>query len=184
MAHLYSFDGKWPTIHPSAWLAPTAVVIGDVTIEAESSIWFGAVLRGDSPDHEIFIGPRTSVQDQCVVHVGHWGPTLVGGDCTIGHGAALECCRIGDNTVVGMNAVILQNATIGESCVVAAGSVVRQGDVVPSRSLVAGVPATVKKSLEGGAAKWVEGGGQHYVDLSRDYMERLQQMDLELDEDE
>jgi len=172
MATVLPIDGVWPKIHPSAFVAPDAVILGDVEIGAESSIWFGAVLRGDSPEHSIVIGPRTSIQDQCVVHIGHWGPTLVGADCTIGHGAKFECCRIGDFTVVGMNAVILQNAHVGSSCVVAAGAVVREGDTIPDRSLVAGVPASVRKSLEGASARWVEGGGAHYVARSRSYLKQ------------
>ena len=170
MALILPFNGVRPRIHSSAFLAPTAVVIGDVRIGAESSIWFGAVLRGDNPEHPIVIGPRTSIQDQCIVHVGDWGPTVVGRDVTVGHGAAFESCTIGDESVIGMNAVILQNARVGAQCVVAAGAVVRQGDEIPDRSLVAGVPAVVKKTLEGRAAQWVEGGGSHYVELSRGYL--------------
>lgn len=170
MATVLPIDGVWPRIHPSAFVAPDAVILGDVEIGAESSIWFGAVLRGDQPDHSIVIGPRTSIQDQCVVHVGHWGPTLVGADCTIGHGAKFESCTIGDFTVVGMNAVILQNASVGASCVVAAGAVVKERDTIPDRRLVAGVPARVKKTLEGASARWVEGGGAHYVTRSRSYL--------------
>lgn len=170
MATILPFDGTWPRIHPSAFVAPSAVIIGDVSIGAESSIWFGAVLRGDNPGHGIRIGPRTSIQDQCMVHVGDWGPTLVGADCTIGHGAIFESCSIGDYTVVGMNAVILQNASVGDSCVVAAGAVVKERDLFPERSLIAGVPAKVRKSLEGASAKWVKGGGAHYVELSRSYL--------------
>lgn len=172
MALVLPVDGVWPRIHPSAFVAPDAVVIGDVEVGAESSIWFGAVLRGDNPRHSITIGARTSVQDQCVVHVGDWGPTVVGADCTIGHGAKFESCSIGDFTVVGMNAVILQNATVGASCVVAAGAVVKERDQIPDGRLVAGVPATVKKVLEGASASWVEGGGAHYVALSRSYLAR------------
>lgn len=170
MAIILPIDGVWPKIHPTAFVAPDAVVLGDVTIGAESSIWWGAVLRGDNATHPIHIGPRTSVQDQCVVHVGDWGPTLVGADCTIGHGAKFESCSIGDFTVVGMNSVILQKASIGGSCVVAAGAVVKERDVIPARSLVAGVPASVKKSLDGASAAWVDGGGAHYVELSRSYL--------------
>jgi len=170
MATVLPIDGVWPTIHPSAFVAPSAVILGDVTIGPESSVWWGAVLRGDNPNHPIVIGPRTSVQDQCVVHVGDWGPTVVGADCTIGHGAKFESCTIGDFTVVGMNAVILQNATVGASCVVAAGAVVKERDSVPPHSLVAGVPARVRKTLEGASATWVERGGAHYVALSRSYL--------------
>jgi carbonic anhydrase/acetyltransferase-like protein (isoleucine patch superfamily) len=171
MALILSFNGKSPRIHPSAFLAPTAVLIGDVTVGEDSSVWFGAVLRGDDPNHGIVVGPRTSVQDNCVVHVGAWGPTIIGGDVTVGHGAKLESCVIGDRTVVGMNAVILQDAVIGEECLLAANTVVLEGNHVPARSLVAGIPGVVKKTLDGSAARWIEGGGQHYVDLGRQYLD-------------
>jgi carbonic anhydrase/acetyltransferase-like protein (isoleucine patch superfamily) len=169
VALVLPFAGKHPNIHPSVFLAPTAVVIGDVTIGAESSVWFGAVLRGDSPDHRVIVGRRTSVQENCVIHVGHWGPTIVGDDVTVGHGAKFECCTIGDRTVIGMNAVILQRAIIGRECVIAAGTVVLEGAEIPDRSLVAGVPGKVKKTLDGDA-EWIQGGGSHYVELSRRYL--------------
>ncbi len=170
MALVLPFNGKSPNIHPSVFLAPTAVVIGDVTIGAESSVWFGAVLRGDSPDHRVIVGRRTSVQENCVIHVGHWGPTIVGDDVTVGHGAKFECCTIGDRTVIGMNAVILQNVKIGNECLIAAGTVVLEGADIPDRSVVAGVPGKIKKTLEGSAAEWIKGGGSHYVELSRRYL--------------
>jgi carbonic anhydrase/acetyltransferase-like protein (isoleucine patch superfamily) len=169
VALVIPFNGKSPNIHPSVFLAPTAVVIGDVTIGAESSIWFGAVLRGDSAEHRVVVGRRTSVQENCVIHVGHWGPTVVGDDVTVGHGAKFECCTIGDRTVIGMNAVILQNARIGRECVIAANTVVLEGADIPERSLVAGVPGKIKKTLEGDAP-WLRDGGKHYVELSRKYM--------------
>jgi carbonic anhydrase/acetyltransferase-like protein (isoleucine patch superfamily) len=170
LAHIIPFAGKEPRVHPSAFLAPTAVLIGDVTIGAECSVWFGAVLRGDDPDHGIVVGRRTSVQDNCVVHVGSWGPTVIGEDVTVGHGAKFECCTIGDRTVVGMNAVILQGATVGAECVLAANTVVLERASIPDRSVVAGVPGVVKKTLEGSAARWIEGGGAHYVEVSRRYL--------------
>jgi len=170
MATIIPFGGRRPVIHPSAFVAPTAVLIGDVTVSEASSIWFGAVLRGDDPDHGIVVGARTSVQDNCVVHVGRWGPTVIGADVTVGHGAKFESCTIGDRTVVGMNAVILQKAVVGEECLLAANTVVLEGADIPARSLVAGVPGTVKKTLDGSAARWIEGGGAHYVELSRDYL--------------
>lgn len=164
------FNGKTPTIHETAFVAPTAVIIGDVTVGEDASIWFGAVLRGDDPDNGIVVGRRSSVQDNCVVHVGRWAPTVIGEDCTVGHGAKFESCSIGDRTVVGMNAVILQGATIGRECLLAANTVVLENREIPARSLVAGVPGTVKKTLEGSAADWIEGGGAHYVGLSRHYL--------------
>jgi len=170
VALLLPFNGKTPRVHPTAFLAPTAVLVGDVTIGPEASVWFGAVLRGDDPEHGIVVGPGTSVQDNCVVHVGAWGPTLIGSHVTVGHGAKFESCTIGDRTVVGMNAVILQNAVVGEECVLAANTVVLEKAVIPARSVVAGVPGRVKKTLEGSAAAWIAKGGRHYVELSRDYL--------------
>lgn len=164
------FDGKEPDVHESAFVAPTAVLIGNVIVGEDASIWFGAVLRGDDPDNGIIVGRRTSVQDNCVVHVGRWGPTVIGEDCTIGHGAKFESCEIGDRTVGGMNAVILQGVSIGQECLLAANTVVLENREIPPRSLVAGVPGAVKKTLEGSAAEWIEGGGAHYVELSRHYL--------------
>ncbi len=171
MATILPFRGVHPTIHPSAFVAPGAVVVGNVTVGPEASVWFGAVLRGDDPENGIVVGARTSVQDNCVIHVGDWAPTILGEDVTVGHGARLESCTVGDGTVVGMNAVVLQNAVVGEECLLAAGTVVLEGSEIPRRSLVAGIPGRVKKTLEGNAARWIEGGGSHYVELSRAYLE-------------
>ncbi len=170
MAILIPFEGHVPVVAPDAFLAPNATLIGNVTIGPSASVWFGAVLRGDDPRNGIVVGPRTSVQDNCVIHVGDWGPTVIGGDVTVGHGAAFESCTIGDGTVIGMNAVILQKAVIGRECVLAAGTVVLEGASIPDRSLVAGVPGTVKKTIEGSAARWIARGGDHYVALSRRYL--------------
>ncbi len=153
----------------SAFVAPNAVLIGDVTVEEDASIWFGAVLRGDHAENGIVVGAGTSVQDNCVVHVGGWAPTVIGTHVTVGHGAKFESCSIGDRSVIGMNAVILQNARIGTECVVAANAVVLEGAQIPDRSLVAGVPGRVKKKLDGSAAEWVARGGTHYVELARSY---------------
>lgn len=171
-ALLLPWDGVWPDVAEDAFLAPGAVLIGNVRVGAAASVWFGAVLRGDHPEHAIDVGPRTSIQDNCVIHVGDWRPTLIGADCTVGHGAKLESCRIGAGCTVGMNAVVLQEAVIGERSLVAAGAVVLERTEVPPGSLVAGVPAKVRKALEGSAARWVERGGDHYVALSRRYLER------------
>lgn len=173
MAHIIEFRGKRPRIADDVYLAPTAVVIGDVTIEAGASVWFGAVIRGDHPENGIRIGARTSIQDNCVVHVGDWAPTVVGADVTVGHGAKFESCTIGDGCMIGMNAVILQDAAVGPECVVAAGAVVREAAQIPGRSVVAGVPAEVKKTLEGRAAEWIAKGSRHYVHLGREYRDEV-----------
>jgi carbonic anhydrase/acetyltransferase-like protein (isoleucine patch superfamily) len=166
---LIEFRGRTPRVHPTAFVAPTAVLIGDVHVGAGASIWFGAVLRGDDPDHGIRIGARTSVQDSCVIHVSARAPTIVGDDCTIGHGAVFESCTIGAGALVGMNAVILHGANIGAGSLVAAGCVVPEGMAVPDGVLVAGVPARVRKTLEGESARWVLGSAAHYVDLAEQY---------------
>jgi carbonic anhydrase/acetyltransferase-like protein (isoleucine patch superfamily) len=170
MATIISYRGATPRIHPTAFIAPTAVLIGNVEVGAESSIWFGAVLRGDDPDHVIRIGARTSVQDNCVLHVSAQGPTIVGDDVTIGHGAVFESCEVGNRALIGMNAVILHGAVIGEESLVAALSVVPEGMQVPPRTLVAGAPARVRKQLTGESARWVRDSSAHYVALSRSYM--------------
>ncbi len=172
MANIFSYGGHAPRIHPTAFVAPTAVVIGNVEIGPESSVWFGAVLRGDEAEHGIVIGARTSVQDNCVVHVSARGPTIVGDDCTIGHGAKFESCEICRGAVIGMNAVLLHSVVVGEESLVAAGSVVPAGMRIPARTLVAGVPATVRKTLEGESAEWVRGSADHYVARSRSYLEQ------------
>ena len=168
MALILPFAGMTPDIHATAFIAPT-VVVGNVTIGPEASVWFGAVIRGDDPDNPIVVGAGSSVQDNCVVHVGAWAPTIIGERVTVGHGAKFESCTIGDRTVVGMNAVILQKAVVGAECVLAANTVVLEGAEIPARSVVAGVPGRVKKTLEGSAAEWIARGGQHYVELGRAY---------------
>lgn len=169
MALLLPFNGKSPRVAPDAFLAPTAVLVGDVQVESEASVWFGTVLRGDNPLHGIRVGPRTNLQDNCVIHVGDWQPTLIGAGVTVGHGAKFESCTIEDRCVIGMNAVILQEATIGAGSLVAANSVVLEGSRIPPGSLVAGVPGKIRKSLEGSAAEFVSRSSDHYLDLVREY---------------
>ena len=172
---LISFGGRTPRVHPSAFIAPTAVLIGDVEVGEEASVWFGAVLRADDPEHGIRIGARSSIQDNCVLHVSARGPTVVGEGATIGHGAIFESCTVGDGAVVGMNAVILQGATIGERALVAAASVVPENMAVPARTLVAGAPARVRKEIAGESERWVRESAGHYVALARAYRQQLQQ---------
>jgi carbonic anhydrase/acetyltransferase-like protein (isoleucine patch superfamily) len=172
MATILPFGGRNPQIDPSAFVAPTATVIGHVIVEAEASIWFGAVLRGDDPDYPIRIGAGTSIQDNCVIHVSAQGPTLVGPEVTVGHGAVMESCTIGRGALIGMNAVVLQRASVGEGALIAAGAVVPAGAAIPPRHLAAGSPARVKKELQGESLRWIETSAQHYVTLSREYLEQ------------
>jgi carbonic anhydrase/acetyltransferase-like protein (isoleucine patch superfamily) len=169
MALILSIDGVTPRVHETAFLAPTAVLIGDVEVGPESSVWFGAVLRGDHPDHGIRIGARVSIQDNCVLHVSARGPTIVEDEATIGHGAKFESCEIGRRALIGMNAVVLHGAVIGEGSLVAALSVVPEGMIVPPRMLVAGAPARIRKALTGDAADWTLHSAEHYVELAARY---------------
>jgi carbonic anhydrase/acetyltransferase-like protein (isoleucine patch superfamily) len=170
MANILPYNGIHPRVHPTAFVAPTATVIGNVEIGEEASVWFGAVIRGDEPEFEIRVGPRTSIQDNVVLHVSRQGATVIGADVTVGHGAILESCTVGDGALIGMNAVVLQRAAVGEQALVAAGAVVGSGTRVPPRTLAAGTPAKVKKELEGESLRWVSTSAAHYVELSRTYL--------------
>lgn len=165
---IIEYRGKRPNVDPSAFVAPTAVLVGDVEVGPESSIWFGAVLRGDNGP--IRVGARTSIQDNAVLHVSENGGTFVGDDVTVGHAAVMEDCRIERYALIGSNATLLNGCSIGEGALIGAGSVVAQGAVIPARVLAAGAPATVKKPLEGEAASWIEISAGEYVKLSRSYI--------------
>lgn len=171
MAQIISYRGITPKIHPTVFLAPTAVVIGNVEIGPDSSVWFGAVIRGDNPDQVIRIGARTSIQDNCVLHVSDRGPTIVGDDVTVGHGAIFESCRIERGALIGMNAVLLHEAVIGAESIVAASSLVPERMEVPPRTLVAGVPARVRKELSDEALQALARSSHHYVQLKDSYMQ-------------
>jgi carbonic anhydrase/acetyltransferase-like protein (isoleucine patch superfamily) len=165
---IIEYRGKRPKIAPSAFVAPNAVLIGDVEVGEEASIWFGTVLRGDNGP--IRIGARTSIQDNAVVHVSERGGTFVGDDVTVGHCAVMEDCTIERYALIGSNATLLNGCTIGEGTLIAAGSVVGQNAAIPARVVAAGAPATVKKPLEGEAAAWIEISSGEYVKLSRMYL--------------
>ena len=136
---------KNPTISSSAFVADNATVRGDVTLGERSSVFFGAVLRGDRAP--ITIGSGTNIQDNCVVHVDYDYPVVVGQNVTVGHGAILHGCTIGDNTLVGMGAIVLNGAVVGRDCIIAAGALVTQGAVIPDGSMVMGAPARVRRPL-------------------------------------
>lgn len=139
------FQDKTPQIADDVFIAPNAVIIGDVTLGAGVNIWFGAVLRGDLGP--IVVGERTSIQDNCVLHVNYTHATHVGADVIVGHGVIMEGCDIGNGCMLGMNATILSGAVVGQRTIVAAGSLVKEDARVPEQVLVAGVPATVKKQI-------------------------------------
>jgi carbonic anhydrase/acetyltransferase-like protein (isoleucine patch superfamily) len=166
---IIEYKGKKPTISPSAFIAPTAVLIGDVTVGDEASIWFGAVLRSDENANPIVVGARTSIQDNCVIHSGE-APTIIEEDCTVGHCAVMEGCVIRRGAIIGMNSTLLDHAEIGEESLIAAGSVVVPRSKIPPRVLAAGSPAVVKKEIAGEALHWIKMGSTTYVNLRRSYM--------------
>jgi len=170
MATVIELDGKTPVVAEDAFIAPTAVLIGDVTVEAGASIWFGAVLRGDNS--AIVIGPGSNVQDNCVIHCADELPTIVGANVTVGHMAMLEGCVIGDGALIGMGAIVLQRARVGAASLVAAGAVVGEGVEIPDGVLAAGVPATVKKELAGSSQRWVQTAALEYQSKRLRYMRR------------
>src|SRR4051812_41518037 len=158
-----------PNVHPTAFVAPGADVIGDVTLGEESSVWFGAVLRGDI--NRIVIGPRSNVQDGSVVHLADDYGTFVGELVTIGHKAIIHACTIADEVLVGMNATILDGAEIGARSIIGAGALVTGGKKIPPGSLVLGSPAKVARQLtleeQQGIRQWAD----KYVDVSRAYLQ-------------
>jgi carbonic anhydrase/acetyltransferase-like protein (isoleucine patch superfamily) len=168
MATLVELDGVAPTIGRDVWLAPTAVIIGDVHIGDRTTVWWGAVLRGDLA--RIEIGAETSIQDMALVHADSHRPTIIGSRVTIGHHAMLEGCVIEDGALVGMGAIVLHDARVGAGAVVAAGTVVPdRGEVAPG-VLAAGVPAKEKKRLEGATQTYPQRAADEYQQLRERYL--------------
>ncbi|WP_181781273.1 gamma carbonic anhydrase family protein [Pseudonocardia pini] len=143
---VYALGDREPDIHPEAYVHPDAVVIGDVRIGAESSVWPTAVLRGD--DGYIVVGERTSIQDGSIVHTTARQPTLIGSDVTVGHNVHIEAADIADKVLISSGSVVLNGSRIGEGAIVAAGAVVSPNSVVPPRAMALGVPAKVREGYE------------------------------------
>jgi carbonic anhydrase/acetyltransferase-like protein (isoleucine patch superfamily) len=161
-------DGKSPTIGRDVFLAPNAVLIGDVHVGDDASIWFGAVLRADSS--QIRIGAGTSVQDNAVIHCARDLPTVVGENVIVGHGALLEGCVVEDGAIVGMGAIVLQRARLGARAMLAAGAVLSERSEIAPGMLAAGVPAREKKELSGSAKAWSETAADEYQHYRRRYL--------------
>ncbi len=168
MALLYPYEGRSPKVHPSAWLADNAVLIGDVEIGPEASVWFGCTLRGDVGP--IKIGARSNVQDGSVVHatlgLSH---TEIGAEVTVGHAVVLHGCFVRDRALIGMGAIVLDGADIGEQSVVGAGSLVTGRTLIPPRKLVLGRPARVMRDATPEEARLGVDGASHYVAESARY---------------
>jgi carbonic anhydrase/acetyltransferase-like protein (isoleucine patch superfamily) len=171
----FELGGRRPRVHPDAYVAPTAVLIGEVELGANASVWFGAVLRGD--ESSISIGAGSNVQDNAVIHCSANLPTVVGEGVTIGHLACLEGCTVEDGALVGTGAIMLQRSRLGAGALLAAGSLLTEGSEVPPGRLAAGVPAVVKKSLSGSSAGWVERPAQRYRENAVHYRHGLRPPD-------
>ncbi|NLY68116.1 MAG: gamma carbonic anhydrase family protein [Tissierellia bacterium] len=161
-------EGIKPSIHEDAFVADTACVIGDVKIGKGSSIWYGAVLRGDIEN--ITIGEFTNIQDNSVVHTETDIPTKIGDYTVVGHGAIIHGCTIGNNCLIGMGAIILNNAKIGDNCIIGAGALVPEGKVIPPNSLVLGVPGKIMRQVTEEEIEAIRKNALRYYKLSKNHI--------------
>src|SRR6266571_6960666 len=167
----FELRGRRPKVHPDAYIAPTAVLIGDVEIAAGASVWFGAVLRGD--EATIKVGEGANIQDNAVIHCATNLPTLIEKNASVGHSAQLEGCIVEEGALVGMGATMLQRSRLGAGSMLAAGAVLGEGSEVPPGHLAAGVPATVRKELDGSSRSWVDSSARHYRERAIAYRSEL-----------
>ena len=158
---LYAFKGKCPTRHATAWVAPSADVIGDVVLGEDVSVWFRAVIRADNTP--IPIGARTNVQEGAMLHSDPGSPLTIGEDVTVGHHAILHGCTIGNRVLIGMGATVLNNAVIADDCLVGAGALVTEGKTFPPGSLIVGSPAKAVRQLDDRAIAMLKVSAAHYV---------------------
>ena len=154
------------------FVAPSAAVIGRVTLGTDASVWFGAVVRGDG--NTIRIGARTNVQDNAVVHIDQDAPVEIADDVTIGHAAVVHGCRVGSFSLIGIGATILSHAVIGEYCIVGAGALITERKQFPDRSLIIGAPARVARQVTEEEMESLRRSAAHYAELGREYREALQ----------
>lgn len=172
---LYELAGQRPTVHPDAWVAPSAELIADVHLGADASVWFGAVIRADNTP--ILVGARTNIQEGAMLHSDPGAPLTVGEECTIGHHAILHGCTIGHRVLVGMGAVILNRAVIAHDCVIGAGALVTEDKTFPAGSLIVGSPARAIRSLDEQAIAMLKVSAAHYVARAKAYDAGLTRID-------
>jgi len=160
---IYELDGVRPELPEDGkyWIAPTAAVVGKVRLKSDSSVWFGAVLRGDN--EWIELGERSQIQDNATLHTDIGFPLVIGPDCVIGHNVILHGCTIGANCLIGMGAIVLNGAKIGANSLVGAGALITEGKTFPEGSLIVGAPARAVRSLDDAAIKMIAGGADIYV---------------------
>lgn len=174
---LYSLGDKVPrTETDQFWIAPNATLIGDILLEADASVWWGAVLRGDT--ERITVGRGSNVQDNAVLHTDAGFPLVIGAHVTVGHQAMLHGCTIGDGSLIGIGAVVLDGARIGRNCLIGAKALVGQGKIIPDNSLVLGVPGKVVGTVTSAQAEMLRHGSIHYVENWRRYAGTLKPVEL------
>jgi len=159
------FNGKAPRIHSSAYVAPNAVIVGDVEIAEDASVFYGVVIRADVGS--IRIGARSNIQDNSVIHTEEDSPTVIGEDVTVGHQALVHACTVGDGTLVGMQSSLLSRSVIGAGCIIGGGAVVLEGQEIPAGSLAAGLPAKVRRELSAEEREHLITHAVGYVDLAK-----------------
>ena len=170
---IYTLGDKAPKIDASAWVAPDANIIGDIILRENTSVWFGATLRGDN--EVIDIGAGTNVQENTIMHTDIGYPLMIGANCTIVHKVMLHGCIIGENSLIGMGAVILNGAQIGKNCLIGAGALITENKVIPDGSLVMGSPGRVVRELDQEAIEKLTKSAEHYQDNARRFRADLRE---------
>jgi carbonic anhydrase/acetyltransferase-like protein (isoleucine patch superfamily) len=170
---IYELNGASPEFPAEGeyWVAESASLIGRVRLKGQSSVWFGAVLRGDN--EWIELGERSQIQDNATLHTDPGFPMVIGANCVIGHNVILHGCTIGDESLVGMGAIMMNGSRIGTNCIVGAGAVITEGKTFPDNSLVVGAPARVVRTLDEKAREMIRGGADIYVRRSQEYAKGL-----------
>ena len=168
---LYRLNAKIPQVDPSAWVAPDANVIGNVSLERKTSVWFGATLRGDN--ELIKIGAGSNIQENVVIHTDIGYPLRIGENCTIGHKVILHGCEIADTSLIGMGAIVLNGAKIGTNCLIGAGALITENKVIPDGSLVVGSPGKVVRENDEQTRQFLLGSAVHYVEKGKKMMTDL-----------
>lgn len=168
---VYALGDVTPTVDADAWVAPDANVIGNVVLDAGSSVWFGVTLRGDN--EVIHLGNGSNIQESCVCHTDIGFPLVIGANCTIGHKAMLHGCTIGDNTLIGMGATVLNGSKIGKNCLIGAGALITENKVIPDGSLVMGAPGRVVRQLDAAAIQTLTASALHYAENAERFRRNL-----------
>lgn len=161
------YNGVWPRIATSAFIAPTAVIVGDVEIGEEASIWFGVVIRGDTAP--VRIGPRSNIQDNTVIHTDEGAPALIGADCSVGHAAIVHGATVGDGALIGMGATLLNRSTVGAGAIIAARALLPEDKSAPAGQLAMGSPAKPTREVNDTERTRMRDGIAHYLAYAREY---------------